>query len=170
MISLRRRPLARTRDRRQTKTTSVTIQSTVKKCADFPEAKGLFATAWIPKGVVVARMNHPRILKSTIPSDAKLIEMWRLSRPGGDQSIYVKAQRAYYTDSPFEFHGSQAVRAPKWYRMNHSVNPTTKIQLQNGNRIEWVTLHDVQRGTALTWNYGHAPGMRKMFCQSAQNA
>ena len=137
----------------------------VKACVDFPSAKGLFATRDIPKGSVVARMPNPR------PAGDTLWQRIQKGSAGGDAAVQ-RPDGVWVTSSGFSEvkRNGDFERAPRWYRMNHSDRPNTKVVILEGLGMEWRTLRDVGRGEALTWNYGRRDPRwpRAAFCPSAR--
>lgn len=125
----------------------VVAHTVVDACPEGDGALGLFALRDIPKGAVVASMNNMRA------TDARLRDMYVRGRPGGDAAIHAGGE--LYTSSGFgPVRNGRYARAPKWYRMNHSDKPNCKLVRDDGGRLVWRTLRDVERDEALTWHYG----------------
>ena len=123
---------------------------TVVDDCDGEDAKGLFAKRLIPKGAVVAEIANPRRVKES----ENLFSWHQKSEIGGDAAITVN--RVVYTGPGFGKRNKNGyVKAPKWYRMNHSHNPNCILKYI-ANKLEWHALRDIEKDEALTWNYGEA--------------
>ena len=122
----------------------------VRPCAEGV-GRGLFATRKIAKGNLVARMHSPR------DATATLARRYHEGLPGGDAAIAVG--KALVTSSGFKGLTARGdyTRAPRWYRMNHSDSPNTRLQrdaIPDGLTMAWYAIRDIERGEALTWHYG----------------
>ena len=129
-----------------TKKGVVVPHTVVDVCPEIDDEYGLFATRDIPKGAVITSMNRMRV------AGTRLRNMYLSGRPGGDAAIHAGGE--LYTSSGFgPFRTGRYVKAPKWYRMNHSDRPNCKLVMDDGHLV-WRTLRNVDKDEALTWHYG----------------
>ena len=128
---------------------SMQFDSTVSKVMKCDLGKGLFAARGIHKGTIVATMQPIPVF---IGSD--LYFKHHNGLPGGDAAVFVERKQTLYTSKHFgPFINNAYVRAPKWYRMNHSQWPNAKVMFEN-NTIVWKALRFIPARSAITWHYG----------------
>lgn len=139
----------------------------VYECAEGGGAKGLFATRDMSRGVMVARMTRWRY------ADADLVRRHRTGLPGGDAAITTEAGDVITSVGFSDWkRGVGYQKAPEWYRMNHSDQPSCKAASHPVHGVVWTTRRAVKKGEALTWHYGKrdASWSRADFCSRRRAA
>ena len=105
--------------------------------------KGLYVKIPIKKGHTIVKMNKNKIKSYGKKRWEKHIEKRGLPHDSG-----IIHLGKYWSD--------WRTQKPRWYRINHSKNPTAEMKWKHG-AIHWVALRDLSPGQEVTFTYRDAP-------------
>lgn len=110
-----------------------------------PGQLGCFATRPLQEGEVVLTMECPVRV-----SHAKVQLLKQEHGLSEDSFVHVVHTRPAYRFDETMLSG----QVPKWYRLNHSWTPNTRMTVAGDGHVRWACLRDIDDGEELTFFYG----------------